>query len=266
MTIRREAVIIDPQVDFCRKDGALYVDGAEDDNARAVQLIEKMSDTFYDIHVTLDSHHLLHIANPPFWKSKNGNHPDPFTLITSQEVEDGEWRTTIPSLQKRALDYVRTLEANGRYVLCIWPPHCLIGSTGHAIMPDLFETLVGWENRNVAMVDMVSKGSNLYTEHYSAVQADVVDDEDPTTQLNTSLISTLEEADEIYFWGQARSHCLANTVRDIADGFSNDDFVKKMILVTDLTSDVPGFENLGEAFVSDMVSRGMRLTTTAELL
>jgi len=182
------------------------------------------------------------------------------------EVEAGEWRTTIPSLQKRALEYVRTLERNGRYVLTIWPPHCLIGSIGHSVMPTLFQALRAWEEKNIAMVDYVSKGSNLYTEHYSAVRADVVDPADPTTHLNKRLIDTLEDADEILFFGQARSHCLANTMQDIADGFSNTDYVKKMILVEDCTSDVGGFEHLGERFVRDMVARGMRVTTTRELL
>ncbi len=258
--------IIDPQWDFCAKNGALSVGGAEEDTERAVKLIEKIGDSLYNITVTLDSHHVMHIANPLFWTSPQGNHPDPFTSITAAQVEHGEWRATISSLQKRALEYVRTLEMNGRYVLTIWPPHCLIGSSGHAVMPELFNALRDWEQDNIAMVDYVSKGSNLYTEHYSAVRADVVDPADPTTQLNKRLIDTLEEADEILFFGQARSHCLANTMRDIADGFSNSDYVQKMVLVEDCTSDVGGFEQLGEQFVRDMVARGMRVTTTKELL
>lgn len=266
MAKRREMVIIDPQVDFCDPNGALSVAGADEDSARASHLIKKIGGSLYDIHVTLDSHHLLHIANPPFWTSPQGNHPTPFTMITAAEVEAGEWRSTIPSLQKRALEYVRTLERNGRYVLVIWNPHCLIGSPGHAVMPDIFNALRDWEENNIAMVDYVSKGSNLYTEHYSAVRADVIDPADPTTQLNKRLIDTLEEADEILFFGQARSHCLANTMRDIADGFSNPEYVKKMVMVADCTSDVGGFENLGEAFVRDMVARGMQVTTTRELL
>jgi nicotinamidase/pyrazinamidase len=266
MARRRELVIIDPQIDFCAKFGSLYVQGADEDNLRAIRLLEKMGDLFYDLHVTLDSHHLFHIANPPFWRSSRGNHPDPFTLITAAEVEAGEWMTTIPGLQRRALDYVRQLEKNDRYKLVIWPPHCLIGSEGHAVMPDLFQALLNWEQKNIAMVNYVSKGSNLHTEHYSAVRADVVDLSDPTTQLNTRLVQMLEEAEDIYFFGQARSHCLANTMRDIADSFSDPQYIRKMVLVTDCTSDVPGFENLGEDFVRDMTARGMRTVTSTELL
>jgi DNA-binding transcriptional ArsR family regulator len=44
------------------------------------------------------------------------------------------------------------------------------------------------EKENFKMVDFVTKGSNYWTEHYSAVQADVPDSQDPTTMLNTELI------------------------------------------------------------------------------
>jgi nicotinamidase-related amidase len=111
----------------------------------------------------------------------------------------------------------------------------------------------------------VTKGSNLWTEHYSAVQADVPDPEDPDTQLNMRLIETLQEADEIILAGEARSHCLANTVLDIANNFGEEN-IKKMVLLEDGTSDVPGFENLGEDFVKEMKGRGMRISTTTDYL
>ena len=78
--------------------------------------------------------------------------------------------------------------------------------------------LTEWESR-FAFVDYVTKGSNILTEHYSAVQADVPDPSDASTQINTRLIQTLENADLVAIAGEARTHCLANTVRDIADGF-----------------------------------------------
>ena len=111
-------------------------------------------------------------------------------------------------MYRRALTYVQTLAKNGRYPLCIWPPHCLIGSPGHAVMPELFAALLDWEQR-FALVDYVTKGSNIWTEHYSAVQADVPDPADPGTQINTALIQTLLKADMIAVAGEAGSHCLA---------------------------------------------------------
>jgi nicotinamidase-related amidase len=261
-----ELLIVDPQIDFCDpKRGALYVPGAENDIARLAAMIRRAKDKLDDIHVTLDSHHSIHIAHPIFWKDSKGRHPAPFTRITRQDVEQGVWTSTQPGLYRRALEYVRKLEQNGRYELTIWPPHCLIGSAGHAVMPELFGALSEWEER-FAFVDYVAKGSNILTEHYSALQADVPDGTDPGTQINTRLVETLEKADIVAIAGEARTHCVANTVRDVANSFRDDSFVSKLVLLTDASSDIPGFESHGQAFLNEMTGRGMQLSTTIDFL
>ena len=263
---RIELLIIDPQVDFCDPArGALYVPGAEQDMSRLAGMIRRLKDKLDDIHVTLDSHHLIHIAHPIFWKDSKGSHPQAFTRISRVDVEEGVWTPTVPSLYRRALDYVRRLEQNARYELTIWPPHCLIGSPGHTVFPELFHALTEWESR-FAFVDYVTKGSNILTEHYSAVQADVPDATDASTQINTRLIETLENADVIAIAGEARTHCLANTITDIANNFGDDSFVSKLVLLTDASSDIPGFESHAQAFMSEMMGRGMQLSTTTEFL
>jgi nicotinamidase-related amidase len=265
-----ELLVIDPQNDFCDPKGTLFVPGAEDDMKRLAAMVARLKDKLDDIHVTLDSHHYVDIAHPIFWLDSQANHPDPFTIISITDVENGLWRTMKPQFQPRAKDYVETLEANKRYPLCIWPYHCLIGSWGYGVVPELFDSFIEWE-KDFALVDYVTKGSNFWTEHYSAVQADVPDPEDPSTQLNTGLIKTLQEADIILLAGEARSHCLANTVKDIADNFGEDN-IKKMILLQDATSDVPDppgttmFTDIGEQFVSDMMARGMQVSTTIEFM
>jgi len=168
-------------------------------------------------------------------------------------------------MYRRALAYVQALAKHGRYPLCIWPPHCLIGSAGHAVMPDLFAALAEWEQR-FAVVDYVTKGSNIWTEHYSAIQADVPDPADPSTQINTALIQTLMKADIVVVAGEAGSHCLANTVRDLANNFGDDSLVSKITLLTDATSPVPGFESFQDDFLREMTGRGMKLSTTTDFL
>ena len=266
MSKRIELLVIDPQVDFCDADrGALYVPGAEHDMRRLSAMIRRLKNKLDDIHVTLDSHHLIHIAHPVFWKDSRGHHPPVFTRISRTDVEEGVWTPTVPGMYRRALDYVRKLEQNGRYELTVWPPHCLIGSPGHTVFPELFAALAEWEER-FAFVDYVTKGSNILTEHYSAVQADVPDPADASTQINTRLIQTLERADVIAIAGEARTHCLANTVRDIANNFGDDSFVSKLVLLTDASSDIPGFEAHAQDFVNEMTGRGMQLSTTNEFL
>lgn len=262
-----ELLIIDPQVDFCDPGrGALYVGGAEHDIGRLARMVTRLAPKLDDIHVTLDSHHFVDIAHPIFWRDSQGKHPDPFTLISVGDVETGRWTTTQPGMYRRALDYVQTLEKRGRYVLCIWPPHCLIGSEGHAVMPELFAALTAWEQQRFGLVDYVTKGSNIYTEHYSAVQAEVPDPTDPSTQINTGLIQTLMKADLVAIAGEAGSHCVRNTVTDVANNFGDDSYVKKLVLLTDATCPVTGFEAFQADFIREMTARGMQLSTTTDFL
>ena len=259
-----ELLIIDPQKDICDPKGSLFVPGAVKDIQRLSSMISRLGGKIKDIHVTLDSHHYVDIAHPIFWIDSDGKHPNPFTLISKDDVENGVWRSTNPNFQKRALEYVKTLDINSRYLLCIWPPHCLIGSEGYQVVPELFNVLTEWE-KSFKMVDYVTKGSNFWTEHYSAVQADVPDPEDPGTMLNTRLIETLERADIVVIAGEALSHCVANTVTDVANAFG-DDSIKKLVLLEDATSNVPSFEQLGIDFVNDLKSRGMQVSNSIDFL
>jgi len=260
-------LIIDPQNDFCDSDGgSLFVPGAAADMARLAAMVDRLSRRIADVHITLDSHHPIDIAHPVFWTDGRGGHPAPFTSITAADVEAGRFTTTLPSARGRALEYLRALEVGGRYPHTVWPPHCLIGSRGHNVVPELFSALKRWEDERFGVVDYVTKGSNLWTEHFSAVQAEVPDPCDPDTQVNARLIDTLERADVIALAGEAGSHCLANTVRDIAEQFSDPAYVAKMVLLTDATSPVPGFEAFQEDFVRDMTALGMRSSTTTDFL
>lgn len=51
-------------------------------------------DKIHQIHVTLDSHLKLHIANPFFWVNAEGQHPPPFTAITHEAIKNKIWVTT----------------------------------------------------------------------------------------------------------------------------------------------------------------------------
>jgi nicotinamidase/pyrazinamidase len=256
-------MLIDPQNDFCDKNGALFVPGADADMARLAPFIKKNQKRLTEIHCTIDSHQSVHIAHPIFWVNSKGERPKPFTLITDSDVRNGVWRAYNPRWQARAQQYVDTLAANKRYVLVIWPPHCLIGTWGHSIVPAVATELVNWEVDTFNKVNFVAKGSNLFTEHYSGVQADVPDDTDPSTKLNTGLIDALQDADEILITGEALSHCVANTITDIANNFG-DDNIKKFVLLEDTCSNVPSFEQLGRDFVINMTKKGMKVTTTKD--
>ena len=130
---------------------------------------------------------------------------------------------------------------------------------------NLYEELCDWEVKNFAAVNVLTKGSNFFVEHFSAVSAEVADPEDPGTLLNTNFISLLQNVDIIGIAGEALSHCVANTFRDVADNFGEEN-IKKLVLLTDCSSSVPGFEKLGEQFVKDMTIRGMKTSTSVDFL
>jgi len=263
MAKRVELIVIDPQIDFCSPDGTLFVNGATEDMIRLAAMIKRLGNQISQIHVTLDSHHRYDVSHPIYWRNSKGEHPTPFTIITASDVKNGVWLPVYVNNTQKMIDYTTSLENGGRYPLCIWPPHCLIGSPGHAVLPVLFESLFEWEERP-RVVNYLTKGSNVDTEHYSAVRAEVPDPLDPSTQLNTEFINPLEKADIVIWTGEAGSHCLANTGRDTVEGFSDESFIKKSVLLTDATSPVAGFENLQEDFIKEMTGKGMRITTTVD--
>ena len=251
---------IDPQVDFC-EGGALPVTGATKDLERLAKMVDKYGGDIDDIQITMDSHYHIHIAHAGWWRDPSGAPPKPFTAISEDDVATGKWRPVSPDWKDWALQYVQQLKQNGRYMLVIWPDHCIIGSRGHAIQPTFFDAVTRWEHKYSAIAPRTTKGSNPFTEHFSVVKADVPRADDEGTRLNGRFVKTLQQYDIILLSGEALSHCVANSVRDIADEFSADQ-IKKFVFLEDASSNVSGFENLGKQFVDDMVQKGMQVAKT----
>lgn len=264
--MKTHLLIIDPQMDFCDHPGfgaALAVPGAHADMQRLAAMVKAAGPSIEDIHVTLDSHHVVDIAHPIWWKDKNGNAPNPFTVISEDDVANGVWTARSPAYKDLSERYVKSLAASGKYALCIWPEHCIIGSAGHSIHPDLLDSLKLWDRTNFAAFETLTKGSNPTTEHYSAVMAEVPDPTDPSTQLNTPFIETLAKADLLLVAGEALSHCVASTMRDVVAQFGKDQ-LSKIAILEDATSSVGGLEKLGEDFINEMTGMGVRLMRTTD--
>lgn len=61
--------------------------------------------------------------------------------------------------------------------------------------------------------------------------------------------------------GQALSHCVNYTVRDIVEHWPKDE-AGKLTVLSDCASSVPGFEEAGEVFVRDMREAGVNVETS----
>ena len=254
-------LIIDPQYDFCDPNGALYVHGEDKDMERLADAIDVIKGDFDEMVVTLDTHNIIDIAHPIWWIDADGNSPAPFTIITSEDIKNNKWITRDPLNQEWSEMYVEVLDNEGKYPLCIWPEHCIRGTIGHTIYPRLNEALNNWERITNTPVKAVNKGENIYTEHYSAVKAEIKVSDDPYTDVNLNLIKELDRAELIFVAGQALSHCVANTVRDLMVHINPNKFV----LIRDTMSNVTGFEDMGDQFIQDFKALGGGITTTGDL-
>ena len=273
-------LIIDPQNDFCDlpagyigqdpKTGqpvapALPVPGAHADMQRLAEFIARGQRGLSDITVTLDSHHRVGIERPTFWMQADGSEVTPFTEISAQSVRDGRFLPRNPQALRRVLAYLDALEAGGRYTLMVWTVHCEIGTWGHNVHSDVRQAYNAWEQRELGVVNKVTKGSNPWTEHYSAVMAEVPDMDDPSTQLNRGLIDMLAQADQVLIAGEAGSHCVRATTEHIADQFGAEN-LNKLVLLTDCISPVSGFEAQYRDFLKDMGARGLATARSTDVL
>jgi nicotinamidase-related amidase len=275
-----QLLLIDPQNDFCdlppawrpadattgaSVQPALPVTGAHDDMLRLAGLIRAGAAGISGIAVTLDSHHRLDIAHPTFWRTRDGAAVTPFTPITAAQVRDGSYQPRDPAALPRALAYLDALERNGRYTLMVWPVHCEIGSWGHNVHAAVKDAYNAWEDDQLRIVEKITKGSNPWTEHYSAIQAEVPDPADPDTQLNMPLVEALDRADLIVVAGEASSHCVKATTEHLVANLPSGQ-TAKVVLLTDCMSPVGGFEAQHQDFLDDMATRGVQLRTSAEVL
>eukprot|EP00462_Mataza_sp_D1_P003102 CAMPEP_0175096626 /NCGR_PEP_ID=MMETSP0086_2-20121207/4835_1 /TAXON_ID=136419 /ORGANISM="Unknown Unknown, Strain D1" /LENGTH=268 /DNA_ID=CAMNT_0016370045 /DNA_START=20 /DNA_END=826 /DNA_ORIENTATION=+ len=257
-------LIIDPQNDF-HPGGSLAVANANEDSTKISEMIKNNLDQIGKIVVTLDSHHKMHIAHGCFWKNAEGKNPDPFTIITVKDIEAGTWTPSDPKHKDHALKYVQQLEANKRFAMCIWPEHCLIGTPGHSVTPFLNPALQEWAAHNLDTVDYLQKGENCLTEMYSALKADVVMADDKSTDINMNLIKELQQYEKVLVCGEALSHCVNFTTRDLAEHWPKDR-MGSICILEDAASSVAGFEKEGEKFLADMKALGCTITKSTEVL
>ncbi|MDR1583219.1 MAG: isochorismatase family protein [Prevotellaceae bacterium] len=243
-------LIIDAQYDFCDEKGSLYVPGAEKDMERLASFIKNSENKFRDIVLSQDNHQVIDISHPAFWTDKNGENPAPFTHITVEDVENGVWT---PFFGKESgLKYLKELDKQGEFPHVIWPEHCIEGSKGAAIVDVVMEAVKDWTRPRNKSHEVIQKGKNPFTEHFGIMEANVPLDYERDTQLNLPLLDSFTDYDTIYIAGEAQSHCVANTVKQLLvyPGIAN-----KIIILKNCMSPVPGFEHLADDIYSQLKSK-----------
>jgi nicotinamidase-related amidase len=271
---RVHLLLIDVQKDFCFPEGSLYVagrsgTGAIDDSRRIAELVYRNLDVITDVTATMDTHFAYQIFSPAFWVDRTQAQLTAHRVITADEIASGEVRPN-PAvakwlfngnyawLVKQVQYYCRELEKAGKYQLYLWPPHCLLGSDGHALAGVVHEARLFHAYARAAQSWVEVKGGNPLTENYSVMRPEVLSrfDGAPLAQRNTQFLKTLLAADAVIIAGQAASHCVKSSIDDLLDEIVASDpaLAKKVYVVTDCMSSVTVPDGKG-GFVADFTAQ-----------
>ena len=271
---RVHLLLIDVQKDFCFPEGTLYVagrsgTGAIDDSRRIAEFVYRNLGSLTDITTTMDTHLAYQIFFPSFWLDKADQPLTAHRVVTSEQIAAGEVRPNpgvakwlcggnYTWLCKQVLHYTQELERAGKYQLYLWPPHCLLGSDGHALAGIIHEARLFHAFARTAQSTVEVKGGNPLTENYSVLRPEVLSrfDGAALAQRNTGFLQTLLSADAVVIAGQAASHCVKSTIDDLLDEIAAQDIslAKKVYLLTDCMSAVTVPDGKG-GFAADFTAQ-----------
>ncbi len=239
---------IDVQQDFM-DGGALGVPGAHEDVRRMCEFIYNNMDNISNIAVSIDTHTPHQIFHPCWWVDENGNNPAPYTPITLADLDAGKWRAVINPVASR--EYVKHLEQDGKKTLCVWSYHCIQGTTGAALENQFSNMIYFHSVAKKSVVKRLVKGTDPLSEMYGIIKPEY----DTHNYINIDFLNQLETYDKIIIAGEAKSHCVLETIKQILEHFSNrPEITKKVYILEDCMSSIPGFEDATEKEFNNFVT------------
>jgi nicotinamidase-related amidase len=239
---------IDVQQDFM-DNGALGVPGAHGDVERMTQFIYNNMDKISNIAVSIDTHTPHQIFHPCWWVDENGNNPAPYTVITLADLDSGKWKPVIAPKESR--EYVKHLEQDGKKQLCIWAYHCIQGTTGCALENQFANMIYFHSVAKKSVVKRLVKGTDPLSEMYGIIKPEY----DTKNYVNIDYLNSVASYDKIVIAGEAKSHCVLETIKQILENYANQpEVTKKIYILSDCMSSIPGFEQVTEDTFNNFVS------------
>lgn len=239
---------IDVQQDFM-DNGALGVPGAHGDVERMTKFIYNNMDKISAIAVSIDTHTPHQIFHPYWWIDENGNNPAPYTIITLADLDSGKWKPVVAP--KASREYVQHLEQDGKKQLCIWSYHCIQGTVGHALENQFANMIYFHSVAKKVNVKRLVKGTDPLSEMYGIIKPEY----DTHNYVNIDFLNQLETYDKIVIAGEAKSHCVLETIKQILEHFANrPEITKKIYILEDCMSSISGYEQATEDTFNNFVS------------
>ena len=276
--VRIAAFGIDVQVGFCTPGGSLFVPGAVEDTQRTLHWIYKNLNRVTELIFSLDTHRVFQIFHPSWWKDAGGQPPPPHTSITAADIRAGRWRPT--RHPEESLAYCERLEAHGKYTLHVWPFHSLLGGLSHPLVPAMYEASLFHALARDTPTVFELKGEHPLTENYSVLSPEVTEVRGQKVgEFNSRLFEHLMSFDRVYVFGQARSHCVLSTLRDLREHIEKKAPSKmgRIFILEDAMSPVPApkldplpasldYPRLADAAIRELKQAGMRVVRTTDPL
>jgi nicotinamidase-related amidase len=283
---------IDCQNAFTLPSASLFVPGANEDMLRAANWIYRNTHLVSKIFLSLDTHTVNQVFHPDFWEDPNGRHPEPFTVITADQVREGQWRPginqkTFFNLKAAMVNYCEQLEASGKYALTIWPYHALLGGASHGVNPGLMEACMFHSIARATDIEFVLKGRSQFTENFSIFSPEVLSLNDGIVGagrgigvgvINNDLVSMLKTYDRVYVFGEASSHCVMSSLYDLINPMNDrNGHLDKIYILEDAMSPVPAppltplpdtlnFPMVAKKAMAEFAKAGMHIVKTTDVI
>jgi len=230
-------IAIDVQNDFMEH-GSLAVPGSHADVERFTQFIYNNVDKIAQIAVSIDTHNPFQIFHPCWWVDTNGNNAPPFTPITLKDLDDGKWFPVVDPIRSRR--YVEGLATKAKKDLFIWPYHCLQGTSGSALENQFANMVYFHSVAKKTMVNRIVKGTDPFSEMYAIFAPEF----DEKGFINLDVLNKMTKFDKIIIGGEAKSHCVLESIRQLLEFHANNkELTKKIYFLDDCSSMIPGFED-----------------------
>lgn len=235
--------------------GSLSVPGSAGDIERFTRFIYNNLPKITRIFLSIDTHFVYQIFHGSMWVDEDGNNPPPYTLITPDDISKGTWKFVggNPLIAKQC---VETLASAGKGGVFIWPYHCVTGSFGWNLEAQLMQMVQfhSAARKTVGKERPVPtfKGTDIHSEMYGFLEPEFNPRGD--SLINKQVLDVLArtdatsgepkfEYDEIYIGGEAGSHCVPESGRQILKRFAGyPEFTQRIHFMEDCMSPVSGFE------------------------